>query len=177
MYPETLWVPVIYYDYRADSTNPDFQAHYGGTVPVTGMVQDTLGSDLKPISTNGAVNVSTYSTNLNNWYRPSGNLGEVPAVFGYSAATMRWEWTGLQPYLGRADEWVGPYFDPNDPMANVVIYDSLPFVLIGHSKTFTAHNERSLRPFLEFVAERPDRFSFGTFADFEAERYRVPIAA
>jgi hypothetical protein len=53
----------------------------------------------------------------------------------------------------------------------------LPFVLIGHSKTFTSHNERSLRPFLEFVAEHDDRFSFGTFADFEAERYRTPVAA
>lgn len=50
----------------------------------------------------------------------------------------------------------------------------LPFVLIGHSKTFTAHNERSLRPFLEFVAAHPDRFSFGTFADFDPEAYRSP---
>jgi hypothetical protein len=54
---------------------------------------------------------------------------------------------------------------------------ALPFVLIGHSKTFTRHNERSLRPFLEFVAAHPDRFSFGTFADFDAERYRQPVAA
>jgi hypothetical protein len=48
----------------------------------------------------------------------------------------------------------------------------LPFVLIGHSKTFNALNERSLQPFLDFVAEHPDRFSFGTFGDFEPERYR-----
>ena len=53
----------------------------------------------------------------------------------------------------------------------------LPFVLIGHSKTWNDHNERSLRPFLEFVAAHPDRFSFGTFADFDAERYRQPVAA
>ena len=53
----------------------------------------------------------------------------------------------------------------------------LPFVLIGHSKTFTRHNERSLRPFLEFVASNPDRFSFGTFGDFDPERYREAIAA
>jgi hypothetical protein len=53
----------------------------------------------------------------------------------------------------------------------------LPFVLIGHSKTFTRHNERSLRPFLEFVARHPDRFSFGTFRDFDPERYRQPVAA
>ncbi len=51
----------------------------------------------------------------------------------------------------------------------------LPFVLIGHSKTFTRHNERSLRPFLEYVQDRPDRFSFGTFGDFEPERYRTDV--
>ena len=53
----------------------------------------------------------------------------------------------------------------------------LPFVLIGHSKTFTRHNERSLAPFLEYVAARPDRFSFGTFADFDPERYRALAVA
>lgn len=59
------------------------------------------------------------------------------------------------------------YGDPDVP---------LPFVLIGHSKTFTRHNERSLGAFLDFVAAHPDRFSFGTFADFELERYREPAA-
>jgi hypothetical protein len=53
----------------------------------------------------------------------------------------------------------------------------LPFVLIGHSKTFTRHNARSLRPFLEFVAQNGDRFSFGTFGDFDPERYRAAAAA
>lgn len=48
----------------------------------------------------------------------------------------------------------------------------LPFVLIGHSKTFTKHNERVLRPFLEYVAEHPDRYSFATFGDVDPERYR-----
>ncbi|HOX56478.1 MAG TPA: hypothetical protein P5205_06665 [Candidatus Paceibacterota bacterium] len=43
----------------------------------------------------------------------------------------------------------------------------LPFVLIGHSKLFTADNERSLRPFLEFVAGEKSRFGFGTFGDFK----------
>lgn len=56
--------------------------------------------------------------------------------------------------------------------------EPLPFVLIGHSKTFTRHNERSLRPFLEYVSAHPDRFSWGTFRDFDVERYRAaPKAA
>lgn len=35
----------------------------------------------------------------------------------------------------------------------------------------------SLWPLLELVAARPDRFVFGTFAAFAAERYRTPVAA
>ena len=42
----------------------------------------------------------------------------------------------------------------------------LPFVLIGHSKLFTEANERSLRPFLDFVAGEQQRFGFATFGDF-----------
>lgn len=48
----------------------------------------------------------------------------------------------------------------------------LPFVLIGHSKTFTRHNERVLGPFLEYVADNPERYSFATFGDVDPERYR-----
>lgn len=53
----------------------------------------------------------------------------------------------------------------------------LPFVLIGHSKTFTRYNERMLAPFLAFVAAHPDRFRFGTFRDFDPEAYRQPVLA
>lgn len=45
----------------------------------------------------------------------------------------------------------------------------LPFVLIGHSKLFNSANEKSLRPFLEFVAARPERFGFATFGAFRPQ--------
>lgn len=48
----------------------------------------------------------------------------------------------------------------------------LPFVLIGHSKLFTWLNEWSLRPFLAFVADHPDRFAFSIFADFDLQKFR-----
>jgi len=48
----------------------------------------------------------------------------------------------------------------------------LPFVLIGHSKLFTAQNERSLRPFLQYVKNHPDRYSFAVFGDFDLDDYR-----
>ena len=58
-----------------------------------------------------------------------------------------------------------------------VLGTTLPFVLIGHSKTFTRYNERMLAPFLAFVAKHPDRFRFGTFRDFDPEAYRAPLRA
>lgn len=42
---------------------------------------------------------------------------------------------------------------------------NLPFVLIGHSKLFNNVNQKSLRPFLEYIASQDGRFQFGTFAD------------
>jgi hypothetical protein len=41
----------------------------------------------------------------------------------------------------------------------------LPFVLIGHSKLFTARNEQSLEPFLSFVAQNQERFGFARLSD------------
>jgi hypothetical protein len=46
-------------------------------------------------------------------------------------------------------------------------------VLIGHSKLFTRFNERSLKPFLRFVAERSDRFRFGTFGELDLTALRA----
>jgi len=41
--------------------------------------------------------------------------------------------------------------------------ESLPFVLIGHSKLFTRNNERDLETFLDHVRREPSRFGFGTY--------------
>jgi hypothetical protein len=53
---------------------------------------------------------------------------------------------------------------------------TLPVVLIGHSKVFTAWNERSLEPFLKYVAAHSDRFAFGRFRDFDLSRFAGPDA-
>jgi hypothetical protein len=49
--------------------------------------------------------------------------------------------------------------------------ETLPIVLIGHSKLFTHINERSLEPFLRFVADNRGTFAFGCFRDFNLERF------
>jgi hypothetical protein len=52
----------------------------------------------------------------------------------------------------------------------------LPFVLIGHSKLFTRQNERSLTPFLRYVASRSDRYRFARFRDCERPDRHVDFA-
>jgi hypothetical protein len=42
-------------------------------------------------------------------------------------------------------------------------HQPLPFVLIGHSKLFSPRNERTLRPFLVYVARNSSQYGFGTF--------------
>ena len=49
----------------------------------------------------------------------------------------------------------------------------IPVVSIGHSKIFTKMNERSLEPFLKFVAENPEKYSFTTFGDYEVEKLKA----
>lgn len=44
---------------------------------------------------------------------------------------------------------------------------SLPFVLIGHSKLFNRANERSLEPFLKFVANHDADFGFADFGGID----------
>ena len=50
-------------------------------------------------------------------------------------------------------------------------YDK-PFVLIGHSKLFNKFNEKSLKPFLEFVMSNKDRFTFGLYKDIDLQRFK-----
>ena len=48
----------------------------------------------------------------------------------------------------------------------------IPVVLIGHSKLYDDRNSRSLRPFLKYVANRADRFSFATFGAVDLDAVR-----
>ncbi|MDG5815700.1 fibro-slime domain-containing protein [Chitinispirillales bacterium ANBcel5] len=49
-FPDTIWVPVTFYDFHPDRSNPEFeQIHFGTDTARTGMVQDTLDKDDKPV--------------------------------------------------------------------------------------------------------------------------------
>ena len=48
----------------------------------------------------------------------------------------------------------------------------IPFVTIGHSKLFSLFNQRSLKPFLKYVSQNPDKYEFAIFQDFDLEQYK-----
>jgi fibro-slime domain-containing protein len=129
--PDTLWIPVIYYDFHSSKTpkdNPDFQFDNWNEKTMTGvkpgMIQDTLDKDKKPVFRQNR----TFNTNIAKWYRPSNAPG---AQFILNPTNNRREWTNLKNYkIDRPNEWVGlDFVQGTDPLENVVIYDSLPFLL------------------------------------------------
>ncbi|MBD3421737.1 MAG: fibro-slime domain-containing protein [Chitinivibrionales bacterium] len=127
-YPDTLWVPVIFYDYRADGSNPNFErCNNGGRV--YDEVQEKLDAMHKPVYNR---NTTGCNQRLNEWYRPSGSGGvDQQAQFYFDSTLEQWRWTNMQQYQGSTGEYVSQDFDPNYDMATVVIYDSLPFIHLG----------------------------------------------
>lgn len=125
-WPDTFWVPVTVYDYHADGSNPNFEPS-GFSESYAGrrynMIHQYLDADRKPIWS--GINF-TFNDLINEWWRPSGSGAE--AVFQVTS-TGRGVWSGLEPYMGRSGEFVGQSYSASDPMACVVVYDSLPFRL------------------------------------------------
>lgn len=129
--PDTIWVRVIFYDYKADGSNPNFEPT-GYSDPSNGdtglrynMVLTTLGPDLKPVWS--GIN-SRYNERLNEWFRPASETN-ASTQFVYNSTTGDYEWSNLVNYSGRSDEWVIQGFDANYDMATIVMYDSLGFSL------------------------------------------------
>lgn len=111
---DTLWVKVTLYDFHQ---NTNFGSGNCGTS--SGQIQDTLDSDRKPI----LLRDRCFNDLVGKWFRPSGAAG---AVFQPFTGT----WSKLLNYKGKSDEWVGQSFNTAENMANIVIYDSLPFNLV-----------------------------------------------
>jgi fibro-slime domain-containing protein len=110
---DTLLVPVTFYDFH---TNSNFNAGNCGTA--TGMVQTYLDADRKPV----LLDPRCYNDSFALWYRP---YGAPTAIFNPSTG----RWSGLVAYGIRPNEWVGPQFNVAAGFANIVVYDSLPFIL------------------------------------------------
>jgi fibro-slime domain-containing protein len=126
-FPAQMEKQVIFYDYKSNKTNTNFENCNTGLMQ--GMVQYNLDASKKPVFlANLACN-----DHLNEWFRPSGNAGTAapPATFVYNDVSKRFEWTGVVNYLGRPNEWVAPTHNDGYSMTNIIVYDSLPFQHLG----------------------------------------------
>ena len=150
--PDTLWVPVIFYDYHADGKSDFERCTDPGAVGMKGMVQAGLDVDRKPIPTPLAcpANAGNFpcACHLAEWFRVSGQAGsDNTSLFKCDSITdpkkRRWSWTNLVPFPGangRAGEYVGSHYNAAYSTANVIIYDSLPFQLVPGSDGVYRYN-------------------------------------
>jgi fibro-slime domain-containing protein len=142
-YPDTVWVKATFYDFKANGSNPNFEACNPGYQP--GMIQTYLDSWRKPVfKANLACN-----DRIGEWFRASGQNGpDTPATqFVFDQVKMEWKWTGLVNYapggVVRPFEWVGPHHNDNYAMTDIIIYDSLPFILIDSVRGMYQYNNQS----------------------------------
>ncbi len=102
-----------------------------------GLIFEFLNKDRKPVLKRYDVKNKNYR--LNEWFYPSGIKG-TDAKFVYNVMNGRWEWTGLKQFKNRSKEFTGKNYNPEDPMANIVIYDTLDFKM---TKSKTIKNKFS----------------------------------
>ncbi len=132
-YPDIIWVPVTYYDFHSDRSNPEFEQRHMTADPYrTGMVARTLDAEGKPrLGPNPYMNYY-----IKYWFRP-----------WESAAKGDFTGPHYSPRAGYkeryADEdWVKEYqeditylgveqLDHDTSFKNIVIEDSLPFEHLG----------------------------------------------
>jgi len=109
-FPDTIWIPVTFYDFHSDESNPEFEVDHVGSLHV-GMVADTLNVNKKPVL--GSRPFFNYY--IHKWFEPW-QAGDF-TIPEYSDRN------------GVNHEIVTANYDT--AFKNVVIKDSLPFVHIG----------------------------------------------
>ncbi len=121
IYPETLWVPVTFYDFHSDRSSPEFECqHYGGLH--LGMVADTLGPDSKPVL--GPQPYLNYY--LKYWFRDWAAYarGDSTRPIYTCIANCGSEFQATMRYDGVQR------VNHDTSFKNIVIHDSLPFRLV-----------------------------------------------
>ena len=119
-YADTIWVPVIYYDFHADGSNPEFECdHMGGERRL--MVAATLDADNKP-----ALGSNPYiSEYIKYWFRDWNDSAKgdftVPQYSKLSGGTF-----DAEILFNRAVD-----ADSDTAFKNIVIRDSIPLVDTG----------------------------------------------
>lgn len=123
-YPQTLKVPVTFYDFHSDSSNPEFEVNPPSDQVHTGMVAPTLDSEKKPV----LGPTPFYNHMIARWFRPwtPGNT----QIYNY-----RSEHEEGRRYIQYVDLPAGLTNADNDTaFKNIVIHDTLTFHFVSGSK-------------------------------------------
>lgn len=125
-YPDTLWIPVTFYDFHSDRSNPEFEITPS---PPTGgrqinMVADTLDPDQKPV----VGSTPYFNQRIDRWFR-SWEPGDS-IIYNYFYTGSDFEdryriYQDLGPGLVRLDH--------DTSFINMTFEDSLPFILINQT--------------------------------------------
>lgn len=147
-YPETIWVPVTYYDFHSDRSNPEFEARHEGGLR-QGMVSEDLGPDGKPQL--GPKPYLNYY--IHKWFVPwkSGDFTipdyvpkanfkqgfyENDTIISYDSVLQEYvikDVPGYQKEFKQTVKYNGKItVDYDTAFKNIVLKDSLPFRHVGN---------------------------------------------
>ncbi|MDG5816893.1 fibro-slime domain-containing protein [Chitinispirillales bacterium ANBcel5] len=124
VYDDTIWVPVTFYDFHSNRSNPEFEMPHTGGVR-TGMVDSLLDEDGKP-----QLGPEPYLNHyIKYWYRPwedsakgDFTIPDYSTSVGYRELVPDIEFNANPEFLGIKE------VDHDTAFKNVVIRDSLPFL-------------------------------------------------
>ncbi|MBD3316470.1 MAG: fibro-slime domain-containing protein, partial [Chitinivibrionales bacterium] len=122
-FPDTLWIPVTFYDFHSDGSNPEFEAErFNGGVK-TNMVADELGADGKP-TVGSSPHLNQY---IKYWFRPWTEAAQGDyTIPDYEVLNPD------DPHNKANIQYNGPETVSYDTaFKNTVIRDSLPFRHVG----------------------------------------------
>lgn len=109
-YPDTIWVPVTFYDFHSNSSNPEFEVEHNSGLRYN-MIADTLNANRKPVL--GTKPFFNYY--IHKWFEPW-KAGDFTAPAYYNLSSDSFEIVTL---------------DHDTAFKNIVIQDSIPFLHIG----------------------------------------------
>ncbi|MCX7725944.1 MAG: fibro-slime domain-containing protein, partial [Chitinispirillaceae bacterium] len=121
IYPETLWVPVTFYDFHSDRSNPEFECLHTGARR-RNMVDSTLDAERKPrLGSQPYINYY-----IKYWFRPWINYARGDSTIPVYTCLSNCNY----PSFNAVIRYDGTRKVNHDTaFKNIVIRDSLPFIL------------------------------------------------